>query len=306
MYRRDAILILLAGFRFARILRERPRLDGTVYAPDFGAIERCASGRLGVSVHDSATSRRLAYRADERFPMCSTFKWLLVAHVLSQVDAGQEQLSRVVPYAAADLLDYAPVTRAHAHEGRMTLSELAAAAIQFSDNTAANLLLRVVGGPASFTAYLRRIGDMVSRLDRLEPDLNSALPGDARDTTTPAAMVANMERLLLGNELQAPSRELLIRWLVGSTTGADKLRAGFSPNWRIGDKTGMGAHGATNDVAIAWPPSRQPVLVAAYLTDTAASVEVRNNALAAVAREVSSWMSDPYSVRPPWAIGTPA
>jgi len=145
-------------------------------------MERKLGGRVGVAALDVRTGRRLAYRADERFPMCSTFKWLLAAQVLSRVDAGQEQLARVVPYSKADLLDYAPVTRAHVGEGAMKVKELLAAAIQYSDNTAANLLLSAAGGPAALTSYLRQLGDPSTRLDRMEPDLNSALPGDVRDT----------------------------------------------------------------------------------------------------------------------------
>ena len=240
-------------------------------APDFGSIERQVAGRLGVAVLDSATGRRLAYRADERFAMCSTFKWLLGAQILSRADAGTEQLSRVVLYGETDLLEYAPVTRAHVREGGMPISELVSAAIRYSDNTAANLLLKAVGGPASFTAYVRQLGDRITRLDRVEPDLNSAIPGDTRDTTTPNAMVANLRVVLLGDHLGRAARDQLIAWLVGNTTDAEKLRAGLPATWRVGDKTGMGAHGATNDVAVTWPVNRGPVLVAAYLADTEAA-----------------------------------
>ncbi len=258
-------------------------------APDFGSIERQVAGRLGVAALDTATGRRLAYRADERFAMCSTFKWLLGAQILSRADAGTEQLSRVVPYGETDLLEYAPVTRAHVREGGMTISELVSAAIRYSDNTAANLLLQAVGGPASFTAYVRQLGDRITRLDRVEPDLNSAIPGDARDTTTPNAMVANLRLILLGDHLGRAARDL-IAWLVSNATGAEKLRAGLPATWRVGDKTGMGAHGATNDVAVTWPVNREPILVAAYLAETEAGVAGRNAALASVGRAVGRWV----------------
>lgn len=173
----------------------------------------------------------------------------------------------------------------------MTVLELLAASIQYSDNTAANLLLTAVGGPAALTAYVRSVGDQVTRLDRAEPELNSALPGDERDTTTPRAMVSNMQVLLLGNRLRRSSREQLLTWLIGNTTGAEKLRAGLPADWRVGDKTGMGAHGATNDVAIIWPPHGQPVLVAAYLCETESSVTARNEALADVGRAVAQSLS---------------
>lgn len=291
MHRRKAIAVLVAGAS-SPLFTSAVRFGGQRPTPDFATIERHVGGRLGVAALDVGTRGRLTYRATERFPMCSTFKWLLAAQVLSLTDAGQEHLSRLIPYAQRDLLDYAPVTRAHASEGRMTLSDLMAAAIQHSDNTAANLLLRVVGGPSSLTAFLRQLGDPVTRLDRLEPELNSAVPGDVRDTTTPSAMVADMEALLTGNHLTRTSRALLLDWLAGNTTGDDRLRAGFPKGWPSGDKTGTGLHGTTNDVAIVWPSPRRLVLVAAYLTETSADVSACNQALAAIGRAVTAWVGN--------------
>src|SRR6267378_4416801 len=290
MHRRDAVAALLSGVVSPLLLKLDSVAGERTPAPDFGGIERHVAGRLGVAVLDTATGRRLAYRADERFAMCSTFKWLLGAQILSRSDAGTEQLSRVVPYGETDLVEYAPVTRAHVREGGMTISGLVSAAIQYSDNTAANLLLQTVGGPASFTAYVRQIGDRITRLDRVEPDLNTAIPGDVRDTTTPTAMVANLHVVLLGNHLGRAARDQLIAWLVGNTTGAEKLRARLPATWRVGDKTGVGAHGATNDVAITWPVKRGPVLVAAYLADTETGVAGRNDALASVGHAVGQWV----------------
>jgi beta-lactamase class A len=173
----------------------------------------------------------------------------------------------------------------------MSVEDLCDAIVRHSDNTAANLLLGTVGGPTGLTAYLRTIGDPTSRLDRLEPKLNSAKPGDPRDTTTPSAMVSNLRAVLIGDSLSGSSRDRLTAWLVGNTTGDTKLRAGLPGSWRVGDKTGMGANGATNDVAIVWPSGRsQPTLVAAYLTETAAPVADRNGALADVARVVAGWL----------------
>ncbi|MDQ2668178.1 MAG: class A beta-lactamase [Gemmatimonadota bacterium] len=290
MQRREALLAMLYGITMP-LLRVAPRAHHAGEAPDFAEVERKLGGRLGVAVLDVSTGRRLAYRADERFPMCSTFKWLLAAKVLSLVDAGREQLSRVVPYSQADLLEYAPITRARVAEGGMQVSELIAAAIQYSDNTAANLLLRAVGGPAAVTSYLRGVGDSATRLDRMEPDLNSAVPVDVRDTTTPNSMVADMHSLLVGRKLGKTSRELLLGWLEGNTTGNEKLRAGIPRHWRIGDKTGSGAHGSMNDVAIMWPSAQRAVLVAAYITETAASLGDRNEVLAGVGRAVATWVA---------------
>lgn len=293
MYRRDAVAALLGGLASPFVGDLETVAREFAPAPDFAAIEQHVAGRLGVAGLDTATGRRLAYRADERFALCSTFKWLLGAQVLARAEAGVEQLSRVVRYAETDLLEYAPVTRAHVGEGGMAISQLVSAAIQYSDNTAANLLLRAVGGPASFTAYLRQLGDQSTRLDRFEPDVNSAIRGDVRDTTTPNAMLANMRVLLLGDSLSRTGRDQLLAWLIGNTTGAEKLRAGLPTRWRVGDKTGMGANGATNDVAIIWPVERAPVLIAAFLADTNADVGDRNDALSQVGRAVARWIDRP-------------
>jgi len=252
------------------------------------AIESRLGGRLGVAAIDMGSGRRVAYRGDERFPMCSTFKSLLAAHVLSRVDAGREHLDRVIPYGPADLLDYAPVTRAHVADGGMTVEALTAAAVEQSDNTAANLLLAAIAGPPGLTQYVRSIGDPTTRLDRLEPMLNSAEPGDDRDTTTPAAMLRDMQVVLVDAALSRDSRDRLVSWLVASTTGATKLRAGLPTGWRVGDRTGTGAHASNNDVAVAWPPGRAPMFIAAYSVGSPASQAARDAALADVARVVAS------------------
>jgi beta-lactamase class A len=207
--------------------------------------------------------------------------------VLSRVDSGELALDTKVAFGTADLLEYAPVTKSRAAEGALTVETLCAASVEASDNTAANLLLRLVGGPAGLTEYLRGLGDPATRLDRLEPDLNTNLEGDARDTTTPEAMVATMNTLLVGEALRFESRARLLDWMVGSKTGKDRLRAGLPATWRVGDKTGTCENGATNDVAIAWPPGRAPILVAAYFTGSPRSPGERNAALAEAARVVA-------------------
>jgi len=248
------------------------------------AIERRTGGRLGVAALDTGSGRRIDHRSGERFPLCSTFKLLLSAAVLARVDRGEERLERVLPYGEADLLEHAPVTRAHVKEGGMPVAGLCGAAMTYSDNTAANLLLRTVGGPEGLTRYLRSLGDPATRLDRNEPTLNSALPGDPRDTTTPAAMLADLRALLLGGALRPPSRRQLQDWLTANTTGAARLRAGLPPDWQAGDKTGTGAHGSVNDVAVLWPPRRPPLLVVAYQTGSAAPAADLEAALAEVGR----------------------
>jgi beta-lactamase class A len=249
----------------------------------FAALERSVGGRLGVAAVDTARGTRVSYRADERFPMCSTFKLPLVAAVLQRVDAGQEQLGRHVSYDQAAVLEYAPTTSQHVGDG-MSVEQLCEASIVVSDNTAANLLLETLGGPAGMTKFFRSIGDATSRLDRNEPMLNTAIEGDERDTTTPNAMLASMNELLLGAVLSAASRERLQGWLVASTTGGKRLRAGLPADFRVGDKTGTGNHGATNDVAIVWPNAKPALLIATYSVGSSASTERLSEMLASAAR----------------------
>ena len=265
-------------------------LDARAAAPDapFATIESIVGGRLGVAALDTASGARIAYRTDERFAMCSTFKWLLVAAVLARVDRGDIALARRIAFSAADLLSSAPVTRARLGEGGMPVADLCQAAVEVSDNTAANLLLGLIGGPAGLTADLRRWGDSVTRLDRIEPDLNSNQASDDRDTTTPAAMVRTMNAVLVGEVLSTDARALLIGWMKNCQTGRERLRAGLPADWTVGDKTGSGANGAFNDVAILWPPSRPPILVAVYLTDTKASPQALRDAYGAIGRIVAT------------------
>src|SRR5262249_55424765 len=177
------------------------------------SIEQRTGARIGVAALDTASRKRLDYRAEERFPMCSTFKFLAAAAVLKRVDSKEEKLERFMRYDAKDILEYAPVTKAHLKDGGMFLGALCAAAIEQSDNTAGNLLLDVIGGPSGLTGFVRSLGDDITRLDRKEPELNTAIPGDERDTTTPAAMCLDMQRLLLGNALSESSRLQLEGWL---------------------------------------------------------------------------------------------
>lgn len=234
------------------------------------AIEKRLGGRLGVAAWDTGTEKRVERRASERFPMCSTFKFLLVAGVLSRVDKREEKLDRLIHYRKDDLLEYAPMTKQNVQEG-MTVSALCAAAIQYSDNTAANLLLTALGGADHLTRYARSLGDPVTRLDRTEPTLNTAIPGDVRDTTSPSAMLADLKTILIDPQTLSPeSQKQLQEWMIGNTTGAAMLRGGLPPNWRIGDKTGHGSNGSTNDIAICWPQNRQPVLITAYFVESTA------------------------------------
>lgn len=239
-------------------------------------IEAREGGRLGVFVRDTGAGATIEHRADERFPMCSTFKLLTAAAALKRVDDGAERLDRTIAYGPNDLLEYAPIVKAHVAEGGMTVADLCAAAIDWSDNTAGNLILQSIGGPAGFTQFARSLGDELTRLDRNEPTLNESLPGDPRDTTSPRAMATNMQKVLLGDALSDASRHQLQTWLIGDKVGDKRLRAGLPPSWRIGDKTGTGDRGSTNAVAIIWPPGRAPLIATVYYTESSASVDARN------------------------------
>lgn len=249
----------------------------------FAALERAAGGRLGVCAIDTATGRRALHRADERFPFCSTFKAMLGAAVLAQSVAHPGLLQQRVTYGRSDLVSYSPVTERHADTG-MTVAELCAATIQYSDNTAANELMKLIGGPAAVTAYARSIGDDTFRLDRWETELNTALPGDLRDTTTPAAMAASLRVLVLGDALPAAQRAQLIEWLRGNKVGDKRIRAGVPAGWRVGDKTGTGDYGTTNDAGVMWPPSRAPIVLAVYYTQTRADAKAKDDVIATATR----------------------
>ncbi|MDH2420125.1 class A beta-lactamase [Cobetia amphilecti] len=258
--------------------------DKPLSASAIQAIESEVGARIGVTVLDTADGTRFSWRGDERFPMSSTFKVLACGHLLSRVDEGQESLSRKVEIRPVDLVTYSPITEHHTRDGGLTLEALCHATITTSDNTAGNLILDALGGPAALTAYLRRLNDDSTRLDRRETALNEATPGDPRDTTTPHAMAATLQRLLVGDALSEPSRLALQGWMLANTTGDDKLRAALPDDWQIADKTGGGGYGTNNDVAILWPPLRAPLIVAVYLTESEADLAARNAAIADVGR----------------------
>jgi len=252
-----------------------PALAMPIFEDVIAAMEKDLGGRIGVSALDTGSGMRLSHRGRERFAMCSSFKWLLATDVLARADRGDLKLDQDIAYSQKDLLGAAPVTRAHVGEGHLTIEQLCAAAVKYSDNTAANLLLARIGGPAGLTRFLRGIGDPVTRLDRTEPALNSNIPGDPRDTTMPDAMIATMKRVLLGDVLEPASRQKLIGWLKDSTTGLGRLRAGLPKDWVAGDKTGTGINGPSVDNAIAWPPGRAPILMVTYVDARNATADAR-------------------------------
>jgi beta-lactamase class A len=277
---------MVRGFLLLAFLAGSAAFAENNAAARIAAIEARIGGRTGVAALDTGNGKRLDYRAEKRFPMCSTFKFVAAAAVLKRVDEKQEKLERFVHYDAKEILDYAPVTKEHIKDSGITLGALCEAAIEQSDNTAGNLLLVAIGGPVGLTNFARGLGDQITRLHRKEPDLNSAIAGDDRDTTTPRSMLADMTRLLTGDVLSQLSRRRLEDWLQGNKTGAAMIRAGVPTGWIIGDKTGHGANGATNDIAIMRPPDRAPILLVIYSVGSRATANDRGEAISETAKIV--------------------
>ncbi len=260
--------------------------------PDFAAIERATGGKLGVFVINTGSVRTLAWRADSRFPFCSSFKAPLAAFVLWKAERGALHLDQPVRYGEADLIGWSPVTRKHVAEGMLSVRELCAAAVDYSDNGAANLLLRQTGGPPALTAWMRATGDADFNLSHTEMELNHSRFGDAIDTTTPRAMAESFGRLVMGGVLTPASSRQFVEWLAANTTGDKRVRAGLPSSWRVGDKTGTWNEGwfSTVDIAVAWPPDRPPVIIAGFVTDHP-STAAGEAALAEVGRQVAAWVS---------------
>lgn len=254
------------------------------------AVERKTGGRLGALIQDTGSGRTWRHRAEERFPLTSTFKAFAAAAVLAEVDAGRRRLDEIIRYAPDDLVTYSPITSQHVTTG-MRLSEVCAAALAVSDNTAGNLMLAEIGGPAGLTAFMRGIGDQTTRLDREETALNEATPGDPRDTTTPQAAIASLSRLLLGDVLRPASRDLLTAWMIDDQVAGPLLRAGFPTSWITADRTGAGGYGSRAIIAVAWPDGRggrKPVVAAIYLTQTKLTMDERNAAFAEIGRAIAA------------------
>jgi beta-lactamase class A len=235
------------------------------------AIHKSVGGRLGVHILDSQSGKRIGYDDDSRFAMASTFKVALAAALLWQVDKGAFPLTHELALDRSDLVANSPVLEPQIAAGAVSMSvrDLCRSAVSFSDNTAANVLLKGMGGPAALTAFARSIGDEHTRFDRTELELNANSPGDERDTTTPRAMVDTMLKIFTQDVLSLGSRALLIDWMNSARTGLNRVRAGLPKNWQAGDKTGTGQNGAFNDLVITWPPERRPILIAVYMSESA-------------------------------------
>lgn len=251
------------------------------------ALEQAAGGRLGISAVNARTGATVAHRADERFPMCSTFKAMLAAAILARQAGDATLLAQRISYQKSELVTYSPITEKHLADG-MTVAELCAATVQYSDNSAANFLMKLLGGPQAVTAFARSIGNDVFQLERWETELNSAIPGEVRDTTSPAAMRHSLQQLLLGNSLPSPQRQQLESWMRGNTTGDQRIRAGLPAGWSAADKTGSGAYGTVNDIGVAWSPDGTPLVIAVYYTREVKNAPTNQDIITAATRIVTA------------------
>jgi beta-lactamase class A len=251
------------------------------------ALEQQFGRRLGVAAIDTGSGKLIEYRADERFAFCSTFKMVLAAAILARSTTVPGLLNKRLHFQKRDLLSHSPITGTAVETG-MTVAELCDCTVRYSDNTAANLLIDTLGGTAAVTAFARSLGDTTFRLDRRELELNSAIPGDLRDTTSPGAMLRTVRKLVLGDGLPAPQQQMLKDWMVRNTTGNLKIRAGVPKDWLVADKTGAGAYGASNDIGVVWPPGRAPIVLSIYTVGSEADADSRNDLVAAAANVVAT------------------
>lgn len=280
--RRAVLIAATATFAAARVC---PRAAADADHPALAALESRFDARLGVFARNTGTGATVAYRADERFAFCSTFKVLAAAGVLHHNPL--THLDTVVGYTKRDLMKSSAITRQHV-AGGMTIGQLCDAALRFSDGTAGNLLLRDLGGPAQLTAYARSLGDAVTRMDRWEPSIADAVPGDMRDTSSPRALTEDLQALLLGEALAPEKRAILVDLLQRNATraGAERIRAGIPPEWTMADKTGTGDYGTLNDIAVVWPIHSAPLTIGIMSTKATKEAPYDPTLLADAARYV--------------------
>ncbi|ESQ75188.1 class A beta-lactamase [Asticcacaulis sp. AC402] len=261
---------------------------GVDFAAAMLEITQRHGGRIGVSAVDTDSGARLSVSSQDRFAMMSVFKWILAAAVLARVDAGELKLDQVVRYGAKDLIAWSPVTEKKVKDGKIAVGELCAATVSKSDNTAANLLLPLVGGPDGLTKWIRSLGDEVTRCDRKEPELNANTDGDLRDTTTPQAMTQLLQIVFTGVALEPESIKQMRAWMVATTTGDKRIRAGVPSGWTVANKTGT-ANGAVNDVAVIWPKrdkTEGPIFLSIFTTGGALEADAKEQVVADIARLV--------------------
>jgi beta-lactamase class A len=284
--------------RETREWQPRTYNDGLIPNFSFEVISVEVNGQLGVAVLDTETGRESGWDENALYPLNSTFKFLLAGAILQRVERGQERLDREIPVSSTDILSWSPVVQ-NAVGGNMSVQSLCEAAMTRSDNAAANLLLRSLGGPAALTAALREMGDPVTRIDRFETEMNDVPPGDPRDSSTPLQMLKTMERLLLGDILSVEGKEQLFAWMVANTTGDARIRAGVPSEWTVGDRTGTGPRGETATIAAIYPPNRKPLLMTVYIRGSSRDRDVQASTHAELARiATNNVLLPPYDPYP--------
>lgn len=278
------LTMIVSGFVSTGFASAQQQTSPTSIHKDLAELEASSIGRIGVFVINTADDTHLEYRAKEHFPLQSTFKVIGVAAILKKSMSDSNLLQQKMTYTKQDLVDWSPMTEKHLASG-MSISDLCAATIMYSDNTAINLLMKKLGGLSAVTTFARSMGDDTFQLDNWEPKLNSN-PNDLRDTSTPEAMANSLRQLTLGNVLASPQREQLLSWLKANTTGDSRIRAGVPKGWIVGDKTGTGgSYGVTNDIAILWPPKAPPIIMAIYFyTKDKNDTKHHDDVIASVAR----------------------
>ena len=248
-------------------------------------LEKDLDMRIGISFYDENNNKTWQYNGDQSFPLVSTFKAFACAALLARVDSNQDTLERAIPVHKNQLITYSPITEKYIDK-TMTNAELCSAAITLSDNTAGNLILKNIGGPSGLTQFMRSIGDEKTQLSRWEPELNEANPGDTRDTTSPNAIVKSLRKVLLGSYLSISSQKQLTDWLLHDKVADGLIRSILPNDWKIGDKTGAGGYGSRAIIAVIWPPERKPVFISIYLTQTKASMDIRNHTIVEISKVI--------------------
>ncbi|WP_109400538.1 class A beta-lactamase [Proteus sp. TJ1640] len=259
-------------------------------------LEKYNQGRLGVALINTEDNPQITYRGEERFAMASTSKVMAVAAVLKESEKQAGLLDKNITIKKSDLVAYSPITEKHLVTG-MSLAQLSAATLQYSDNTAMNKILDYLGGPSSVTQFARSINDVTYRLDRKEPELNTAIHGDPRDTTSPIAMAKSLQALTLGDALGQSQRQQLVTWLKGNTTGDHSIKAGLPKHWIVGDKTGSGDYGTTNDIAVIWPENHAPLILVVYFTQQEKDAKYRKDIIAKAAEIVTKEFANSSQIK---------
>lgn len=304
----NLLIFLIFPNIFIQTIIARPAIHSAQSASlqeQLAAFETAFDGRIGVSAIDTSNNRQIQYRAQEIFPFCSTYKVITVAAILKQSMSDTSLLKQHITYHKEDIVTHSPITKKNLRKG-MTISELCAAAITYSDNTAVNLLTKQLGGSLAVTRFAHSIGNNSFRLDRPEPQLNSAIPGDPRDTSTPAEMQHSLHRIALGDVLALPQQQLLQTWLKNNTTGNFKIRASVPKTWAVGDKTGSGDYGTTNDIAIIWPTRcMSPIVMAIYFTHHHKDAHAHDEVIASITKIlINEFANTDECLRPTTKKGT--